>query len=189
MKTIKEQLDEHFGAGCWDYVDVGGIIKKGDMVSYGVEDVLLEKAVDWVGESVAGVKRAYRAKPKTDKSITEQLDAKFGVDGWVKIPKGDAVGPGDLVTLGGFGPIFLVPVSGHGISDSPINDYYREKPKPEQSEKFWVVIVAGAVHSHETHLLAKEEAERLALEHGIDYYTFESVGIARAPKAVEYEKL
>ena len=125
------------------------------------------------------------------KSITEQLDDHFGPGQWEQIREGNLLADGNMCVTPSPHDLVTVDIVANLDDWTRYYTFYRAKPKPEpkQSEKFWIVVVDGVVHSHETHFLAKEEAQRLALHNGIDYFTFEAVGIARAPKAVEYEKL
>ena len=147
------------------------------------------------------------------KSITEQLDDHFGVDGWFKVR--DVICEFDMVRAGVGAIEIELATTWIGMTASDKRWAYRANPnqsdnmlengelrgpmagrvgnEPEQSEKFWIVCLlggrGGAGKPHETHLLAKEEAQRLTLKSGVDFAVFECIGIARAPKAVEYETL
>ena len=186
MKPIDDQLDEHFGVDFWHKAE--GVVMEGD-VFYTSGTIF--KAIQIGLPATSGY---YRAKPKQPLLITEQLDDHFGAGCWQKLKEGDVIVEGDLVkpalSLG------LQPALGMIGDESNGDNAYRAKPKPklkpEQSEKFWIVCRESSegepVPPFETHFLATEEAIRLAEMHRCNFVVFESVGIARAPKAVEYEE-
>ena len=121
------------------------------------------------------------------KSITEQLDEHFGVGCWAKVPLGVVVDEGDFF-IEGNGILTAVNVS-VGYKATISVDYYRAKPK--QSDKFWIAIPSGMISTcYRSSKAAQDEAVKLSnADDGSPFIVLESVGIASAPKAVEYEEL
>ena len=117
-------------------------------------------------------------------TLKQQLIEIFGTDGWIELESSDRIEEGDYYN----GVLGVTISSAYGNLVDNWTTYYRAKPK--QSEKFWVVLQVGySTFEYETHLLAKDKACELAAEFGCDIVVFEAVGIARAPKAGEYEEL
>ena len=126
------------------------------------------------------------------KLITEQLDAHFGVGEWEQLLGGSVVHRSDVFFTGEQSLRVIDDRSGYlGVRVNSTTDFYRAKPK--QSENFWMVsslIWDGTQRDGwATVDLAIEEATDLALKYGREFIVLECVGIARAPKAVEYEDL
>ena len=118
------------------------------------------------------------------KPIDDQLDEHFGVDCWHKA-EGEVM-EGDVFYTSG--TIFKAIQIGLPATSG----YYRVKPKlkPEQSEKFWMVMADDGERYLKTSLeSAISSARDLADRKKKDFVVCEQLGIARAPKAVEYETL
>ena len=126
------------------------------------------------------------------KSLTEHLDKHFGTGCWLEVGEGSIVEVGDMFEDEYEGLLAATHVIGEALIGCVA---YRAKPKPEpkKSEKFWTLWQEGEHHStgFEFNCLddAKEKAAEISREEMQDYYILEAVGIARAPKAVEYEGL
>ena len=127
------------------------------------------------------------------KSITEQLDERFGVGSWRKLSPDERVGNGDIT--GDYGGEELLKLyAGPGdkllARDLSHDGVYRAKPKP--SGKFWALLVSGEeVNNCET-FTSKEDATIAAGKAALfdkKCFVMESVGYAYAVKTIDYEEL
>ena len=192
MKSITEQLDDHFGVDGWFKV-LDGDVELGDMCSfYSNPDIW---ATNSVGHSVAGVCDYYRAKPKPEKSSRD--DARDAVDKavveayWSHVDRMNDIAPEDPAER--IIASFLVGVEPQmGVLHAETKADLGITIDPEQSEKFWIIGECGGDQSVNAVYNSLNEAKEAALERSFDgksCYVYESVGIARAPKVVEYEEL